>query len=342
MREIVLDTETTGLDPGKGDRLVEIGAVEIVNQIATGAVFHALINPEREVPEEAFRVHGHSTASLADKPVFAAVVDDFLAFIGEDRLVIHNAEFDMRFLNAELATLGRPPIAADRVTDTLLAGAPQASRRAQQSRRAVRPLSHRPLEAGAPRRAARRRNSGRGLWRADRRPPALAVLRDGRGGARRRAGRGGEARAARAAAGAREPSRTRRPRRADRVARRSRRSGAATRRPRTARAARRSPSPRWPPAAAADRGGGSRSGRRRAADSRRCAPLGDDLAREREQQARALDHHQRLHLVGRDVLDAEHAGVVELELEDDVRPPRPRRLRAAGRSRSRWARSAGR
>ncbi len=120
MREIDLDTETTGLDPSKGDRLVEIGAVEIVNQIATGAVFHVLINPEREVPEEAFRVHGHSTASLADKPVFAAVVDEFLAFIGEDRLVIHNAEFDLRFLNAELATLGRPPIPADRVTDTLL------------------------------------------------------------------------------------------------------------------------------------------------------------------------------------------------------------------------------
>jgi DNA polymerase-3 subunit epsilon len=120
MREIVLDTETTGLDPGKGDRLVEIGAVEIVNQIATGSVFHVLINPERDVPEEAFRVHGHSTASLADKPVFAAVVDEFLAFIGEDRLVIHNAEFDMRFLNAELAKLGRPPLPADRVTDTLL------------------------------------------------------------------------------------------------------------------------------------------------------------------------------------------------------------------------------
>ena len=120
MREIVLDTETTGLDPGKGDRLVEIGAVEIVNQIATGVVFHALVNPEREVPEEAFRVHGHSTASLADQPVFAVVVDDFLAFIGEDRLVIHNAEFDLRFLNAELATLGRPSIPADRVTDTLL------------------------------------------------------------------------------------------------------------------------------------------------------------------------------------------------------------------------------
>jgi DNA polymerase-3 subunit epsilon len=120
MREIVLDTETTGLDPGQGHRLVEIGAVEIVNQIATGAVFHVLINPEREVPEEAFRVHGHSTASLADKPNFAAVVDDFLAFVGEDRLVIHNAEFDLRFLNAELAALGRPPISGERVTDTLV------------------------------------------------------------------------------------------------------------------------------------------------------------------------------------------------------------------------------
>jgi len=120
MREIVLDTETTGFEPAQGHRLVEIGAVEIVNQIATGAVFHVLINPERDVPEDAFRVHGHSTASLADKPVFAAVVDEFLAFIGEDRLVIHNAEFDMRFLNAELATLGRPPILFERVTDTLL------------------------------------------------------------------------------------------------------------------------------------------------------------------------------------------------------------------------------
>jgi DNA polymerase-3 subunit epsilon len=112
MREIVLDTETTGLDPGQGHRLVEIGAVEIVNQIATGAVFHALINPERDVPDEAFRIHGHSTALLRDKPVFAAIVDEFLAFVGEDRLVIHNAEFDMRFINAEL-------IAAEQVVDTL-------------------------------------------------------------------------------------------------------------------------------------------------------------------------------------------------------------------------------
>jgi len=119
MREIVLDTETTGLDPAQGHRLVEIGAVEMVNQIATGASFHALINPEREVPDEAFRVHGHSTLSLADKPVFAAIVAEFLAFIGEDRLVIHNAEFDLRFLNAELAAQGLPGIALERVVDTL-------------------------------------------------------------------------------------------------------------------------------------------------------------------------------------------------------------------------------
>jgi DNA polymerase III subunit epsilon len=119
MREIVLDTETTGLDPIKGDRLVEIGAVEIVNQIATGAVYHVLINPEREVPEEAFRVHGHSTEFLRDKPIFSAVVEEFLSFIGEDRLVIHNAEFDMRFINSELAATGRPQLAAERVIDTL-------------------------------------------------------------------------------------------------------------------------------------------------------------------------------------------------------------------------------
>ncbi|THD45809.1 MAG: DNA polymerase III subunit epsilon [Bradyrhizobium sp.] len=119
MREIVLDTETTGLDPAQGHRLVEIGAVEMVNQIATGASFHVLINPERDVPEEAFRVHGHSTLSLADKPVFAAIVEEFLAFIGEDRLVIHNAEFDLRFLNAELSAQGLPAIAPERVVDTL-------------------------------------------------------------------------------------------------------------------------------------------------------------------------------------------------------------------------------
>jgi DNA polymerase-3 subunit epsilon len=119
MREIVLDTETTGLDPAKGDRLVEIGAVEIVDKVATGRTFHVLINPERDVPEDAYRVHGHSTEFLRDKPVFAAVVEEFLAFIGDDPLVIHNAEFDTRFLNAELDRAGRATLAAERIIDTL-------------------------------------------------------------------------------------------------------------------------------------------------------------------------------------------------------------------------------
>ena len=120
MREIVLDTETTGLNPEDGHRVLEIGAVELLHQAPTGKTFHVLINPERDVPEDAARVHGHTAFTLKDERVFAEVVDDFLAFIGEARLVIHNADFDMRFVNAELARLGRPAIQADRVVDTLL------------------------------------------------------------------------------------------------------------------------------------------------------------------------------------------------------------------------------
>jgi DNA polymerase-3 subunit epsilon len=119
MREIVLDTETTGLDPTNGDRLVEIGAIEIVNQVVTGAHFHVLVNPEREIPEDAFRIHGHSTALLRNKPLFSVIVDEFLGFIGQDRLIIHNAEFDMRFINWELGLAGRPQIPFERVIDTL-------------------------------------------------------------------------------------------------------------------------------------------------------------------------------------------------------------------------------
>jgi DNA polymerase III subunit epsilon len=119
MREIVLDTETTGLDPADGHRVLEIGAVEIVHQSLTGNVFHVLINPERDVPEEAARVHGHTAAILKDKPVFAKIVDDFLAFISDSKLVIHNADFDMRFLNAELARLGFAALDGGRVVDTL-------------------------------------------------------------------------------------------------------------------------------------------------------------------------------------------------------------------------------
>jgi DNA polymerase III subunit epsilon len=119
MREIVLDTETTGLDPAQGHRIVEIGCIEIVHQIPTGTVFHRLINPERDMPEEAFRVHGHSSEALALHPIFADIAPDFLAFIGDDPLVIHNAEFDIKFINAEFAWLGIPPIAPSRIVDTL-------------------------------------------------------------------------------------------------------------------------------------------------------------------------------------------------------------------------------
>ena len=119
MREIVLDTETTGLDPKNGDRLIEIGCIELVNRRPTGAEYHCFINPEREVPREAEAVHGLSTAFLKDKPLFAAVSSAFLAFIGDDTLVIHNAQFDVGFLNAELARLKQPAITMDRVVDTL-------------------------------------------------------------------------------------------------------------------------------------------------------------------------------------------------------------------------------
>ncbi|HTZ66306.1 MAG TPA: DNA polymerase III subunit epsilon [Roseiarcus sp.] len=119
MREIVLDTETTGLDPADGHRVLEIGAVEIVHQSLTGKVFHVLINPEREVPQDAVRVHGRNAEALKDKPVFANIVDEFLAFIGDSRLVIHNADFDVRFVNAELARLGLATIGMERVVDTL-------------------------------------------------------------------------------------------------------------------------------------------------------------------------------------------------------------------------------
>lgn len=119
MREIVLDTETTGLNPLTGDRLVEIGCVEIYNRIPTGQVFHVYINPERDMPVEAFNVHGLSAEFLADKPLFAQVVDDFLAFIGDDPLVIHNAAFDIGFINAELGKVGRKVLTFDRVVDTL-------------------------------------------------------------------------------------------------------------------------------------------------------------------------------------------------------------------------------
>lgn len=119
MREVVLDTETTGLDPDAGDRIVELGAVELVNHMPTGRTFHAYINPERDVPAEAAAVHGLTTAFLADKPVFRAVAGEFAAFLGDARLVIHNAAFDMRFLNAEFGWAGRASLPWARAVDTL-------------------------------------------------------------------------------------------------------------------------------------------------------------------------------------------------------------------------------
>jgi len=119
MREIVLDTETTGLDPLRGDRLVEIGCVEMVNRMPTGQTYHVYLNPERDMPQEAFNVHGLSSEFLSDKPLFASVVEDFLAFIGEAPLVIHNAMFDIGFINAELDRVARAAIPRDRLVDTL-------------------------------------------------------------------------------------------------------------------------------------------------------------------------------------------------------------------------------
>lgn len=119
MREIVFDTETTGLDPSKGHRIVEIGAVEISNLIPSGRNFHFYLDPERDMPEEAFRIHGLSTAFLTGQKKFREIAASFIEFIADAQLVAHNAEFDMRFVNAELAMLGLPAIAADRVVDTL-------------------------------------------------------------------------------------------------------------------------------------------------------------------------------------------------------------------------------
>ncbi len=119
IREIVLDTETTGMDPTTGDRIVEIGCVELENHIKTGKTFQVYINPEREVPHEATAVHGLTNAFLKDKPVFSQVYSDFIDFIGDATLVIHNAEFDMKFINWELKNVGAPPIAWGRIIDTV-------------------------------------------------------------------------------------------------------------------------------------------------------------------------------------------------------------------------------
>lgn len=119
MREIVLDTETTGFDPQTGDRIVEIGAVELHGHVPTGNTYHQYINPERAVPEDAIQVHGLTDDFLRDKPVFRKIARDFVDFIGDAKLVIHNAAFDMKFINAELRWVGLPLIPWERAIDTL-------------------------------------------------------------------------------------------------------------------------------------------------------------------------------------------------------------------------------
>ncbi len=120
MREIVLDTETTGFDPETGDRIVEIGCIEIFNQIPTGKTWHTYLNPERDMPQSAFEVHGLSAEFLEDKPLFGTVVDGFLEFIGEADLVIHNASFDIGFLNSEMDAVSAGSLSMTRVVDTLV------------------------------------------------------------------------------------------------------------------------------------------------------------------------------------------------------------------------------
>jgi DNA polymerase III subunit epsilon len=120
MREIVLDTETTGLDPYQGHRMVEIGCIELVNRIPSGQVFHRYLNPERDMPAEAFNVHGLSIEFLKDKPFFAEIADELIEFIGGAPLVAHNASFDLGFINAELERCGRELVPRERLVDTLM------------------------------------------------------------------------------------------------------------------------------------------------------------------------------------------------------------------------------
>ncbi len=119
MRELVLDTETTGLDPATGHRVVEVACLELINRIPSGEHFHRYLNPDRDMPDEAFRIHGLNTDFLSGQPRFTEVAGEFLDFLGESRLVIHNAQFDIKFLNAELDRLGHPPIAQARAVDTV-------------------------------------------------------------------------------------------------------------------------------------------------------------------------------------------------------------------------------
>lgn len=120
VREVVLDTETTGLDPHTGHKIVEIGCVELVNHIQTGETYHVYINPERDMPQEAFNVHGLSEEFLKKHPIFKDHADEFVDFLGESKLIIHNAKFDMKFINYELSAIGKSMINMNRCIDTLM------------------------------------------------------------------------------------------------------------------------------------------------------------------------------------------------------------------------------
>ena len=148
MREIILDTETTGLDPSAGHRIVEIGAVELFNHIPTGRTYHAYINPERAMPSEAEAVHGLSAAFLRDKPIFSAILQSFQDFIADALLIIHNASFDVGFLNAEFGYLGQPPILPERVVDTLLLARQKHPSSGRPPDSPQNPASHRLRAAG--------------------------------------------------------------------------------------------------------------------------------------------------------------------------------------------------
>ena len=119
-RSVLFDTETTGLDPLTGDRVIEIAALELINDLPTGAHFHALVDPRRDIPAEATRIHGITAGQLTGKPLFAAIADEMLAFFADGKLIAHNAPFDFGFINAELARIGRPSLEKARMVDTLV------------------------------------------------------------------------------------------------------------------------------------------------------------------------------------------------------------------------------
>ena len=160
MREIVLDTETTGLDPSGGDRLIEIGCIELMNRFPTGQVFHRYLNPDRDIPATAYAVHGISNEFLQDKPRFPDICEELIAFIGDAPLVAHNASFDLGFLNAELERCGKTLVVRERLVDTLLLARRRHPAGPERARSSVRALRHRQFAAHQAWRAARRGAAG--------------------------------------------------------------------------------------------------------------------------------------------------------------------------------------